>query len=97
MRTIVIDGQFMTSKENAHNYLAKRLSFPDYYGKNLDALHDCLLDISTKTDIVFYNKCYLVAALESYANIMIKTFLHASEENDFLSVSFDIDSEGESI
>lgn len=87
----------MSTKEEAHNYLAQRLSFPDYYGRNLDALHDCLLDISTKTNIVFYNKCCLYAALESYACIMIKTFIHATEENDFLSVSFDIDSEIESI
>lgn len=97
MRTIVIDGRFMSSKKEAHDYLAQRLSFPDYYGKNLDALHDCLLDISTRTNIVFYNKDCLDTALESYAYIMIKTFLHATEENDFLSVSFDIDSEIESI
>ncbi len=93
MRTIVIDGKFMTSKKEAHDYLAKRLSFPDYYGKNLDALHDCLLDISTPTHIVFYNKHYLDIALGSYTHIMFKTFIHASEENNFLIVSFDIDSE----
>ncbi|NLB79239.1 MAG: barstar family protein [Clostridiaceae bacterium] len=97
MKTIVIDGKFMTSKKKAHEYLAKRLSFPDYYGKNLDALHDCLLDISTPTNIVFYNKKYLDIILNSYAHIMLKTFMHASEENNFLTISLDIDSETENI
>lgn len=95
MRTIVLDGAYMTSKEEAHNYLAKKLTLPDYYGKNLDALHDCLLDIHTPTNIVIYNRKTLESALELYANIMVGIFIHASKENDFIKVFFDIYSEGE--
>src|SRR5687768_2056766 len=29
-----------------HDELAGRLEFPDYYGKNLDALNDCLSDVA---------------------------------------------------
>jgi hypothetical protein len=29
-----------------HEELASKLEFPDYYGKNLDALNDCLRDIA---------------------------------------------------
>lgn len=36
----------------AHEMLAKELDFPEYYGKNLDALEDCLGDIHTPTRIV---------------------------------------------
>ncbi|MGM9955179.1 MAG: barstar family protein [Peribacillus sp.] len=32
--------------ESYHNDLASILHFPDYYGKNLDAFHDCLLDMA---------------------------------------------------
>ena len=28
-----------------HEQLAQELCFPEWYGKNLDALHDCLNDI----------------------------------------------------
>src|SRR6266705_621943 len=29
-----------------HSNLAKSLQFPDYYGRNLDALNDCLRDVA---------------------------------------------------
>lgn len=41
----IFEAAFET-KEEVHDYIAKGLDFPDYYGKNLDALHDCLTDIS---------------------------------------------------
>ena len=31
----------MDSKEEIHAYLQDVFHFPDYYGKNLDALYDC--------------------------------------------------------
>ena len=52
MKAAVIDfGKFENAKE-VHAYLKEVLSFPDYYGANLDALHDCLTDISEDTEIL---------------------------------------------
>jgi RNAse (barnase) inhibitor barstar len=34
-----------TNEEDLHRDIAAALSFPDYYGKNLDALNDCLRDV----------------------------------------------------
>ena len=38
-------------KKEGHDYLKKALNFPEYYGKNLDALYDCLTEISVETEI----------------------------------------------
>ena len=37
-----IDALKVNEREEAHKYLAVVFSFPEYYGKNLDALFDCL-------------------------------------------------------
>ncbi len=34
----------MTERKAAHEYLAARLSFPAWYGRNLDALYDLLTE-----------------------------------------------------
>ena len=47
MRFIYINGKKLT-----HDALAEAFSFPPYYGRNLDALHDCLTEIAAHTMIV---------------------------------------------
>jgi len=42
---IRFDCSKWTSKAMMHEDLATELNFPDYYGKNLDALTDCLVEL----------------------------------------------------
>ena len=51
---IVLDAKKMTDKEVTHAYLKEVLDLPDYYGNNLDALHDCLEEM-TDVEIVVEN------------------------------------------
>lgn len=39
-----------TSKVDALDAIGAALSFPEWYGRNLDALHDCLVDLSWQPD-----------------------------------------------
>lgn len=36
----ILDGNRMTDRESAHDELARALGFPEWYGRNLDALWD---------------------------------------------------------
>lgn len=42
----LVDGSAVTTKAAALDAIAAALSFPDWFGKNLDALYDCLRDLS---------------------------------------------------
>jgi RNAse (barnase) inhibitor barstar len=44
--THVVDGAEHTDKLSALDAIASALAFPDYFGRNLDALYDCLTDLS---------------------------------------------------
>ena len=47
MKTVFLKGDNLT-----HDVLSEAFGFPSYYGRNLDALHDCLCEIGEKTAIV---------------------------------------------
>ncbi len=42
-REIQISGAYITTMEEFHKEISTMLSFPSYYGNNLDDLLDCLL------------------------------------------------------
>lgn len=41
-----IDGTAVRTKADFYDAVAAALSFPDWFGRNLDALYDCLRDLS---------------------------------------------------
>ncbi len=75
MEHIILDGKKI--KEKKHDYLKEELNFPDYYGRNLDALYDCLTEIGTETEIKLINSEYV-------SKDLIDTFFDASLESNFL-------------
>ena len=82
MKKLTLDfKKFMTPGE-AHEYIAKKLGFPEYYGKNLDALYDCLTDITDDVRIEIKN----YDALDFRENAMVEVFLDAAAENSSLDV-----------
>lgn len=47
MKSVFLQGDALT-----HDALAEAFGFPAYYGRNLDALHDCLGDIGEDTAVI---------------------------------------------
>lgn len=74
------------TKEMTHAYLKEILRFPDYYGENLDALYDCLCDISKKTKITVPKIIGTEKFLGGYGKTMISVFQDAESENPYLRV-----------
>ena len=68
-----LDGNLI--KEQGHDYLMEALDLPDYYGKNLDALYDCLTEMEGEIDLI---------NADQVDEDILETFKDAANENDFL-------------
>lgn len=79
---ITVDCTGLEDARQLHELLKKELDFPAYYGYNLDALFDCLMDIRTDTTI----------RLEGFLNLgewrirFANTFANAGLENPHLDI-----------
>ena len=69
----------MTSVEETHRYMERTLRLPPYYGHNLDALYDCLSDLSRNVYIILINGDMLDAQLGDYAGKLRKVFTDAAK------------------
>ncbi|MBR6669277.1 MAG: barstar family protein [Ruminococcus sp.] len=87
---VIIDGNIISHRLQLHDFLASELNFPETYGKNLDALYDCLTDIHDETEIEIINYNVLYDNLGNYAKVLSKMLMQASKENKFIKFSSDM-------
>ena len=69
---IVLDGARMDSREALHAELKAKLSLPDYYGANLDALNDCLSERRGRELVVIEDAAAFLAANDGYAARLLR-------------------------
>ena len=87
----VLDGSSVGNRETLHRVLAAGLQFPDWYGGNLDALHDCLTEITQPTELVIRGSNALETALGSYAAAFRRVLTDSAAQNDALTVTWETD------
>ena len=79
---VVLDALRLQSRDEAHKYLREALGFPEYYGGNLDALHECLTELDD-TEIEFVNAEKVSGGY--FARVM-EVFKDSAEENPGLKI-----------
>ncbi len=51
MKKITVDFNILDTKEKFYDFISKQLEFPDWFGRNADALHDCVSEINDTVEI----------------------------------------------
>ena len=83
MKEILINCANIGSMAEMHEILARELNFPGWYGKNLDALHDCLTAICQDTQITFLH----FTALPFPSAGLLRVLRDSENENPGLEIS----------
>ena len=86
MKRITLDLSGISLRYELHLALKKAFGFPEYYGMNLDALHDCLTDITEETEIEILNADELSESLGSYGAAAIHVIEDSAEENKHIEI-----------
>ena len=81
---IHLNGNDITNREQLHDALSEALELPEWYGRSLDALYDCLTDLSVPTTIHVENW-----PEEDYRQRALAVLRDAAEENELLQVRWE--------
>lgn len=83
----ILDCEEMYERKQTHEYIAEVLEFPDYYGKNLDALFDCLTEMG-ECSVIFTNLDAL-SELGDYSGALLAVFEEAEQVNEDLTLIYE--------
>ncbi len=83
MRYAVIDAAALTGRQDLHEKLARRLSLPAWYGRNLDALYDCLTEPGGELVLRIENPQALSERLGDYAGPFLRVLDDAQADGRF--------------
>jgi ribonuclease inhibitor len=78
---VELDCAQLLDRKQTHEYLKEKFSFPDYYGKNLDALFDLLSSVGDLLTVVLFNTSAAEMNLGGYGSALIATIREAAEDN----------------
>ena len=77
---ILCDFARLGTPDAVYDYLTEELRFPDYFGRNLDALHDCLTDVASPTRLI------LTGTGSPCGQHFLRVFRDAAKKNRNLTV-----------
>lgn len=81
MAEITLDGLELRSIEEVHDLFARALDLPAWYGRNLDALFDCLTDAHEPVTVRLLHRDELRERLGRRGTALLRLLRRAAEES----------------
>lgn len=82
MKLVILDGTKIFSRAQLHDALQQVLELPEWYGRNLDALFDCLSTLSEPVQLSLQGRLALRVQLGRYAETLERVLQRAAQENE---------------
>lgn len=89
MKKTTIDCRGFVTRLDLHKAFAEALSFPDWYGNNLDALYDQLTSVCEDTAIVLQHWTETEVTVGRYAICARQAMEDAQQNNPKLKIVFE--------
>ena len=84
IKRIHLDARRMKDRQAVYDYFSEVFDFPEYFGKNLDALYDCLSEVSEPTEIEITQNNYAQITHDAFARRVWRVIQQACKENPYL-------------
>ena len=87
MKYLLLDVGSLSSRDALHDFFARELSLPSWYGRNLDALHDCLTSITEDTVLSVIRMEDALPEMEQYCRLLLRMLTDSAEENPHIHLN----------
>lgn len=86
MTELRLDASNAQSRGALHDFFAERLSLPEWYGRNLDALHDCLTSLSEDVRVTVSAEELIGPLGTRYVEQLLRLLRDCAEENPHITL-----------
>ena len=83
----VLHLEEINGRKELHDLLSRELQLPEWYGRNLDALWDCLTDLCEETEVEIWGVETFEEEMGDYVRRLVQLMKDAAEENACLHVT----------
>jgi len=80
LKELLLDAAPLHTREQLHDAFRTLFAFPDWYGRNLDALYD-LLTACRDTRLTVRHTEQLMVNLGRYGELLLRVLSNAAEDN----------------
>ena len=86
MIELQLNASNVTGRGDLHDLFAETLSLPEWYGRNLDALHDCLTSMSEDVRVTVAEDELIGTLGERYVRQLLRLLRDCAEENPHITL-----------
>ncbi|MBQ1684533.1 MAG: barstar family protein [Clostridia bacterium] len=89
MKIVLLDGERIKNNKEMHACFKKALDLPEWYGGNLDALHDVLSESSAPLGVIIANADKLAETLGWRWEMLLRLLVDVKRERKNFYVTLD--------